>query len=724
MPSHHSLLLLSTVVCSVLTPAWGRSAPGNPPQCNRPAEAIPLTDKGCDPLTAPQVSCYVPGDVEGTLAQPNMNTRQRATDLFAWQQFIALNWPADPSYPGLPDFRRKLNAPGARVWETWRSVSEVFLPDGSDPGAWENVPKLPEPCAGTTRLLTRRMKVDDVLDAIVQPTGASATRAPILNDQQGRPVRYEIRMNKVLYDDLRSKGLYNGAIQAQASSIQFPPSSALIKAAWREMEPGNSSRFLTTRACLCEEGEEGRLSQCVSRQVGLVGFHLMVKTPSATPWIWATFEQVDNVQPSHGVPPSFYNPRCDIQTCPPNQVTPVGTPTQVTRVIPIPDRKPDCQAHTESVDDIHTLNGDVSRALQARGSALARYQLINAQWPVLPGGPVSTVFDVRPALLGNTTLETFIQESSSCMGCHAMASTNRPDGFVSSDFSFTLNDARPLVGRPEGPPTPPVLNPGEASAEEQQAIQRGFMLATNTYELRPDVVGSKLHCSSCHLDAGRNPQASWWVDMARYYPVDATSSGLQPQTLQGRINQCFERSMNGKPLCQPGTGPGTCAEDPDMKSLIAYMGWVTRQYGAFERPARGFPSIPNLTGDCQLTGDRQRGAKSFVQKCAFCHGMEGQGRYQAGVYYRPALWGPHSFNASAGMASVSTLARFLQANMPYGSGGELTDQEALDLATFIDGQCRPGKIQDAENRPCPGSLGSKEESSPSLPGPSQSRVSP
>lgn len=712
MHSHRSLLLLAVLAASA------QAAPSNPPQCWNSAASIPLTDKGCDPLTAPQVSCYVPGDVEGQLQQANMNTRQRATDLYAWQQFIALNWPAD-AYPGRPDPRKKLDAPGARVWETWRSTDEVFLPSGADPGPWEKVPKLPEACAGTTRVLTRTMKVDDLLDAVVQPTGASATLPPILNDQKGHAVRYEIRMNEVLYNAIRKAGLYNGSVQAQTSSIQFPPQSALLKAAWREVNADEGRRFLTTQACLCDTGEDGRPRNCSAHTMGLVGFHLMVKAPSAPQWVWATFEQEDNVTSTHGVPASFNNPSCASETCPPNHVTPVGTPTQVTRVIPIPDRKPVCANTQQSVDDIRALDADVARALRANNSVLGTYQLIDAQWPVLPKQPATgptTVFDVRPALLGNTTMETFIQDASSCMGCHAMAGTNRPDKFVSSDFSFTLNDAHPRVGRPAGPPTPPVFHPGsDEDAARQALIQRGFMLATNTYELRPDVSGAKLHCSSCHLDAGRNPQASWWVDMARYYPTHEPSSGSAPspapQSLQVRINHCFANSLNGKNLCVPGTGPGTCSEDPDMKALVAYMGWVTRQYVAFQRPARGFPALPTLTGDAH------RGHAVFTQKCAFCHGADGQGRYQDGVYYRPALWGPRSFNASAGMGTTSVLAAFIQANMPFGSGGELTAQEAWDLATFIEGQCRPGKTEDANHKPCNSSQ--KKEAPPAVAAPAQ-----
>ena len=99
------------------------------------------------------------------------------------------------------------------------------------------------------------------------------------------------------------------------------------------------------------------------------------------------------------------------------------------------------------------------------------------------------------------------------------------------------------------------------------------------------------------------------------------------------------------------------------------------------------------------------GLKIYVQKCAVCHGLDGQGRYASGTYYRPALWGDHSFDQKAGMYKTSTLAAFAHANMPLGSGGLLTVQEAADVATYIHKQKRPVGQKDPptppNNRGCP-----------------------
>jgi cytochrome c len=148
--------------------------------------------------------------------------------------------------------------------------------------------------------------------------------------------------------------------------------------------------------------------------------------------------------------------------------------------------------------------------------------------------------------------------------------------------------------------------------------------------------------------------------------------------LISRINQCFERSMNGVRLCANDD-----RKNPEMNALIDYMQWLDRQAVArhLHMPSSAFPEIPK-----NLTGDSKRGGRIFLQKCAFCHGAEGEGRYQSGSYYRPALWGSQSYNASAGMfkTASSDPPAFIKANMPFGSGGELTDQEAWDLAAFIN----------------------------------------
>ena len=48
-----------------------------------------------------------------------------------------------------------------------------------------------------------------------------------------------------------------------------------------------------------------------------------------------------------------------------------------------------------------------------------------------------------------------------------------------------------------------------------------------------------------------------------------------------------------------------------------------------------------------------------------------------------------SYNKGAGMANNNILAGFIKANMPLGQPWSLTDQEALDVAAYINQHIRP-----------------------------------
>src|SRR3546814_1300407 len=89
--------------------------------------------------------------------------------------------------------------------------------------------------------------------------------------------------------------------------------------------------------------------------------------------------------------------------------------------------------------------------------------------------------------------------------------------------------------------------------------------------------------------------------------------------------------------------------------------------------------------ETKLGYDPGRGAQVFQQNCASCHGADGQGQRDInGRVVFPPLWGPHSYNWGAGMASVKNAAAFVKKNMPLGQTDRLTDQQAWDVAAYID----------------------------------------
>lgn len=655
-------------------------------------------------LPAPAISCTIPSDMQPGSGSPPFYLVQRAANIFSWQAFMGLQWPASRTERGQPDVTAKLGAAGPTVWETWREAGEVFRSGGNrplPPLAWNAPPDIPAACQGADRVLMRTSKVDDTLSDVNQPTGATLTRPLTLRDQNDQLTRFEIRMNKVAYDTITASGneWWNGNRQATLNAVNFPNGSIIVKAAWTPIPEGVnwSSRFRTINACVCDASASGP-SNCAVRKMGLTGFHLMSKTPSAPQWLWSTFEQVDNVPAGSCAAPSVgpglnhtytYN-KASLGNRNANEQLSRG-PNQICREIPLPNTNPVCGVPTDASDNVVNLNAHMQAAL--RGTPFATYRLINTQWPVpgsgglAPGTP-HTAFNVLPALLGNTTLESYIQGSSSCMGCHAMARTRRhagldPNdrGFVSSDFTFMLGLATPAL------PPPPLLKSLSSVIPDCKAVSdercTGLRVTTDTYELLPDNVGAKLHCQSCHLDAGRNPRSSWWKDVVAKYSTPDYIKSIGG--IAGRINQCFSKSLNGKPLCTPDKN-GLCPDNRAMSGLVAYMKWLAEPAQNplnIPAPKTAFPDIGSGVGVAS------RGHDIYVQKCAFCHRTDGSGRYMDNTYFRPALWGPNSFNAKAGMHSAGDLAPFIYGNMPFGSGGELSKQEAIDLACYIDSQPRP-----------------------------------
>ena len=670
--------------CGALVAALLNVASAGAGECIGPA--VPLPDVCGKKLKPAYISCFIPTD-----AQPErpFYLIQRATNVFSWQAFVGLQWPVSKTERGQPDPTAPIGAPGPTVWETWREANEVFRPDGKPPLPWEAPSPIPAKCAGADRVLFRTSKVDDLLSDVAQPTGATASRPLTLKDQKNALTRYEIRINRTAYDAITKNQWWNGARQANLGSVNFPDNSMIVKAAWIPIADGDAPRFRTVDACVCDSADSQE-SECARKKMGLVGFHLMSKTPSAPQWFWSTFEQEDNAPGacpgpiSRRIPPyTYWNPASGQRDV--NQQTKERIPNQICRVYSISNSDPNCSNPLDATDNVQALNKSVQGALAK--TPFVHYQLVNTQRPVAGSSPVGgphTQFDVLPQILGNTTLESFIQGTSSCMGCHAMARTRRnvspsnPDGqaFFSSDFTFTLGLAQPA-------PAPPPLLSGLSSKDCPEGSSDpkciGLRIATDTYIQLPHNVGAKLHCTSCHLDEGRNPRASWWQDVVAKW--SKKSGGIA-----GRINSCFTNSLNGKALCMPDK-QGLCPDNSSMSGLIAYMSWLAL-------PDNNPENIPTKTQHAFRpvaagTGVVTQGAKIFLQKCAFCHGAGGEGRYEDNIYFRPALWGANSFNTSAGMDSTADLAPFIYGNMPFHSGGELSQQEARDVACFIDSKPRP-----------------------------------
>ncbi len=223
--------------------------------------------------------------------------------------------------------------------------------------------------------------------------------------------------------------------------------------------------------------------------------------------------------------------------------------------------------------------------------------------------------------------------------------------------------------------TPPP-DPAMPTDEFGREVRRGQQIFEQTGLYAKRYTGNVLTCANCHLDAGRlaNSAPLWAAYVS--YPA-YRSKNKHVNTFQERMQGCFRYSMNGQ---APPLG------DSVLVALESYAYWLATGARVNEAIAgRGYPKVPKPA----LAPDDARGAAVYAQRCALCHGADGQGQRAAGAQVFPPLWGPQSFNWGAGMADVNNAAGFIKANMPFGLGGTLSDQDAWDVATFVDGHERP-----------------------------------
>ena len=215
------------------------------------------------------------------------------------------------------------------------------------------------------------------------------------------------------------------------------------------------------------------------------------------------------------------------------------------------------------------------------------------------------------------------------------------------------------------------------SDEFGQVVRQGRDIFDDPAGKAAAYVGNRLRCSSCHLDSGRKADSSpmWGAYVA--YPAYRAKNG-HVNTFAERLQGCFVYSMNGR-----APPPG----GPTLVALESYAYWLSTGAPVGQRlPGRGYPKLPRPS----LPADYARGEQLYRQHCALCHAADGGGQNAAdGSMAFPALWGDASFNWGAGMGDIGNAAAFIEANMPLSQGGTLSDQEAWDVATYMDSQERP-----------------------------------
>ena len=259
----------------------------------------------------------------------------------------------------------------------------------------------------------------------------------------------------------------------------------------------------------------------------------------------------------------------------------------------------------------------------------------------------------------------------------------RNSATAASGFAvLALAAATLLAGRiPSGAAaTPPAFSAPPDSAIPPgplgDTIRRGQAIFDDPATHAAAFVGNALKCSNCHLDGGRTANAAPFGPAYVMYPTFRAKDG-RVDTFAERLRQCFRYSLNGK---EPPFG------DDVLVSLETYAAFLAKGEAVGTVVAgRGFLKLaPPAAGL-----DHARGAAVYAEKCATCHGGDGAGQTADGQTTIPPLWGRASFNWGAGMTALDNAAGFIKANMPLGQGGSLSDQQAWDVALFVDSHERP-----------------------------------
>lgn len=306
-----------------------------------PAPSAPV------PIT---ITSTMPADIPG--GAPNATLSQAAA--FAWQEFIALNWPAVPQ-TGVQGNRETADASksftdpsytGPLVWHTFRAKVEIFPGAGNPAGTTEATPGSPQlknlgtaqspyygydappaynyqtsgpipPASGTPSTSTPWINLDEVtqigLDQIYAGAGAGNTSGP------GNQILFLAKGSRAEFDYLAPLGWWAGGapfaatkayIQQNLASpppgstslVSFPTGTIELKAAWRKLAPNeDASRFYTTTARYYVSNSSGTI-QYVDDTFALIALHIIHKTPTAPYFVFATFEQADNITDINGNP--------------------------------------------------------------------------------------------------------------------------------------------------------------------------------------------------------------------------------------------------------------------------------------------------------------------------------------------------------------------------------------------------------------------------------------
>lgn len=391
------------------------------------------------------------------------SAKQPPFDQFSWQTFVALNWPSDAS--GKPIGNSIGDHPGAlRVWEHYQDPAEIFGASGADMVLHMSAAKKEN---------AKFFYLDSKAPHPLLPFRdfEEADGHPLIDRNLNFAV-FEIKINPIeatfiTTNKLTTKKGIDSFYFANGKSFKLPqgdsatgnPGSMEIKASWRILDPAkgdDTSRYYCRNAVIYVDSASNVTGKpmVVRAKVGLVGMHILRKsTFFSEMMIWSTFEHVDNTpdNPQEAQMAnkqwSFYNPAC--LNCIPNDTPAFRTgdastyrwdstyPYGKRYAVKAPSQPGDSfGTQAVRVYPVFKYTEQMSNAWRAKlkGTVWSNYRLVGSQWQSAESIPASNA----PAYLANTTLETYIQPTASCITCHHDAGIKFGKTKIPTDMSFVF----------------------------------------------------------------------------------------------------------------------------------------------------------------------------------------------------------------------------------------------------------------------------------------------
>lgn len=395
---------------------------------------------------------------------PDTRVALEEPDRFNWLVFLELckKAPADLQTTVTPSPQGPAVQTNNALWETWATDGDTFPqhPDPTHPPTWRGrlITKLFVTHGGGASGLERmRAHRAHLRVRSAAPAESEDPNLVVVGvGSNGSGTAEEVRRNQVAFDYIVDHQLYYTEGLAQAwhdrvdakgyltgSPVSFPRDAIEIKADWASFAQNPE---LTKENCHWNYDETGQLW-------GLIGLHIMTK---ALPnWTWATFEWVDNPTKSW------------------EKVGAVGRSDWIGTTDTFGYSYPDGQGHYGSfqapvfLDPNFNLQpskqkyppGKISPALEALFNCWCCDDAWRQQWQHyrLKGSQVDFVdTHGRPTLLGNSSTEAEVLFTdngirnsdltrSSCITCHAGASTTSTGGTDFVDLDFVIGPPNPRL---------------------------------------------------------------------------------------------------------------------------------------------------------------------------------------------------------------------------------------------------------------------------------------